>query len=145
MELLRLKADFDKCPDAFVATPETLSEAWFCDTPVAHVLVAEEEGRLIGIATYYVTFSTFLGKKALWLDDLYVVEGRRSHGAGSAIFTRLACIAKEQNLSRIDWTAASTNIRGINFYEKHGARLGAGTRLLRLDQASILALSQSSG
>lgn len=144
MELLHLKADFDGCPDAFEATPDSLGEAWFSDPPKAFVLVAEVNGQLVGVATYYPTFSTFLARPGLWLDDLFVREEYRSRGVGEALMVRLARIAEERGCGRIEWTVASMNARGIAFYERHHASVHHATRYVRLTREGIERLAKGS-
>jgi GNAT superfamily N-acetyltransferase len=94
MELIRWKAEFDGCPDTLEATADQLREAWFSDPPRAHVLIAELDGRVVGIATYFQTFSTFLARPGIWLDDLFVREESRSRGVGKALMEGLARIAR---------------------------------------------------
>ncbi len=137
MELLRLLADFDGCPDAFEATPDSLSEAWFSDPPKACVLVAEVDRQLVGLATYYLTFSTFLSRPGLWLDDLFVRAEYRSRGVGEALMMRLARIAEERGCSRIEWMVDSRNARGIAFYERHHASVRHTYRYVRLTREGI--------
>ncbi len=74
------------------------------------------DGQAIGLATYFPTFSTYLAKPGIWLDDLYVREGYRSRGVGKALLAALARTAKGLNCGRIEWTVASNNDRGIAFY-----------------------------
>lgn len=142
MDLLRLKADFDGCPDAFDATPASLGEAWFSDPPKAFALVAEVNGQLVGVATYFPTFSTFLARPGLWLDDLFVREEYRSRGVGEALMTRLARIAEERGCGRIEWTVAARNVRGVAFYERHHASVRHDTRYVRLSLEGIARLAR---
>ncbi len=73
------------------------------------------DGQAIGLATYFQTFSTYLAKPGIWLDDLYVREGYRSRGVGKALMAELARIAKGLGCGRIEWTVALSNERGIAF------------------------------
>jgi GNAT superfamily N-acetyltransferase len=142
MELLVLKAEFDGCREALVATEEQLRQAFFSSTPKAQVLLAVIDGRAIGLATYFQTFSTYVGKPGIWLDDLYVREGYRSRGVGKALMAELARIAKGLGCGRIDWTVALSNERGIAFYERHGATVYHRTRCVRLGPAGIERLAE---
>jgi GNAT superfamily N-acetyltransferase len=137
MELIRLKAEFDGCPDTLEATPDKLREAWFSDPPQAHILIAELDGRVVGIATYFQTFSTFLARPGIWLDDLFVREESRSRGVGKALMAGLARVAQEQGCGRIEWTVALSNERGIAFYECHGATVRDLSRCVRLNREGI--------
>ena len=135
--LLRLKAEFDGCPDALEASPDRLRQAWFSTPPRAFALVADIGGRLVGLATYYPTFSTFLARPGLWLDDLFVREGYRNRGVGLALMARLARVAEERGCGRIEWTVALGNERGIAFYERHHASVRHGARYVRLASDGI--------
>jgi GNAT superfamily N-acetyltransferase len=142
MELLRQKAEFDGCPESFRATPEALRSAWFSDPPRAAVLVAEVDGLLVGLATYFATFSTFLARPGLWLDDLFVTAPHRNQGIGRALLNRLGRIADEYGCGRIEWTVATRNDRGIAFYEREGASINHNVRYVRLARDGIERLAQ---
>lgn len=131
--LLRDKAAFDGALPSFVLTLEDLRAAVDCEQ--LHVLVARLEGGIAGIATYYETFSTFRGRQALWLDDLFVAECHRRSGAGAALLHRLQCIADAGGYARIDWIVDRANTRGIAFYEAMGATVLDGLCLARIGPA----------
>ncbi len=137
MELLILLAEFDGSRDAFVATEDQLRQALFSSTPRAHVLLAVVDGQAIGLATYYPTFSTWQAKPGIWLDDLYVREEYRNRGVGKALMAELARIARRLGCGRIDWVVASSNDRGIAFYERQGATVYHRIRCVRLGAAEI--------
>lgn len=141
MRLLQLKADFDGCRDGFVATPEALSEAWFGDPPKAFALVADVESELVALATYYPTFSTFLARSGLWLDDLFVRAEYRGRGIGMALMSRLARIAEAQGCGRIEWTVALSNKHGIAFYERNRASIHHDARYVRLSREGVARLA----
>lgn len=132
MELIYLKAEFDGCPESVEATPQKLEIDLFGETPLAFVLLAEVNGDTIGLATYHFIYSTFLAKQGIWLDDLYVKAEYRSHRVGQALMLRLRQIAKENGCGRIDWTVAVSNERGINFYERIGAKIMNKVKVCRL-------------
>ena len=137
MELLQLKAEFDGCPDSLEATSHKLETDLFGEKPLAFVLLAEVNGNPIGFATYHFIYSTFLAKPGIWLDDLYLRPSYRSQGIGQTLVDHLRQIAKETGCGRIDWTVATQNDRGINFYKRVGARVRQEVRLCRLDGAAI--------
>jgi GNAT superfamily N-acetyltransferase len=142
MDLLAQKAEFDGCRDAFVATEEQLRQAFFSPSTKAQVILAVIDGKAIGLATYFPTFSTYLAKPGIWLDDLYVREGYRSRGVGKALMASLARTAKVLNCGRIEWTVALSNDRGIAFYERHGAAIHHHIRCVRLGAEGIERLAQ---
>lgn len=142
LDLLRAKAEFDGCPDTLRATVGSLREALFRPTPLAHALVAEVKGRLVGMATYYAIFSSFIVKPGLWLDDLYVDESARGQGVGKMLMERLCGIALRGGCGRVDWHVSKFNERGIKFYRRIGASVSEKARLVRLDEAAIRQLAQ---
>ena len=132
LELIYLKAQFDGCPEAVEATHQKLEETLFCDRPSSFILFAQIEDEIAGFASYHYTYSTFLAQSGIWLDDLYLKSEYRGFGIGKALIERLCQIAKDKKCSRIDWTVAVNNSRGINFYEKMGAKISQKVRLCRL-------------
>ncbi|MHC5538885.1 GNAT family N-acetyltransferase [Singulisphaera rosea] len=137
MELLTLKAKFDGDVSDFVATSEQLRKAFFSATPDAYVLLAESERRVIGFATYYRTFSTFVGRPGIWLDDLFVRDEYRSLGAGKDLLASLAQIVREWGGGKIAWTVNVGNDRGIAFYEREGGTIRNDLRCVQLGDAEI--------
>ncbi len=137
MDLLRLKAKFDGCPEALVATQEQLHEAFFAPAARMSVLMAMHEDLAVGLATYHPTFSTYLARPGIWLDDLYVRDAYRSQGIGKALLSNLARIAKQQGCGRIEWTVALNNLRGTAFYERLGATVRHQSRCVRLPLEGI--------
>jgi GNAT superfamily N-acetyltransferase len=139
--LLQAKAEFDGCPESLRATVFTLHEAIFADQPLAHALVAEVDGKLVGMATYYSIFSSFIAKPGLWLDDLYVYEEYRSQSIGRKLMEQLCQIARDSGCGRVDWHVSGSNDRGIKFYQSIGATISEKTKLVRLGEAAIQELA----
>jgi GNAT superfamily N-acetyltransferase len=137
MDFIRRKAEFDGCPGAVEATPERIRETLFGPAPLAGVLLAVLEGRAVGFAAYSFTFSTFLARPGVWMDDLFVDEPVRGRGIGLALLRHLSGLALEKGCGRIEWTAAGANHRGLAFYRRHGASVREATRLCRLDRDAI--------
>ena len=77
----------------------------------------------VGLALYYFTYSTFLGRPTLYLEDLFVLPKERGNGAGKALLRELAAIAVRRGCGRMEWTVLDWNTPSIRFYEKLGARL----------------------
>jgi GNAT superfamily N-acetyltransferase len=91
----------------------------FGDTPAAHVLIAEtDDGIVAGFALWFPTFSTFLGRPGIWLEDLFVRPAFRGHGLGKALLLRL----RELTDDRVEWAVLDWNTPSIEFYESLGAR-----------------------
>lgn len=143
MELLRGKAEFDGGLHLLRATRAELEEAFFGTPPRCEVLVADDAGELLGFATFFPTFSTYLARPGLWLDDLFVKADRRSRGIGGMLVRELSRIADRRACARIEWSVATGNRRGIAFYEGFGARLREDGRLARLDAEAIAKLASA--
>jgi GNAT superfamily N-acetyltransferase len=139
MTLLHLKAEFDGHPGAICATLEQLSQDLFGHQPLIGVIVAEQDGELVGFASYYRIYSSFLARPGLWLDDLFLTVSARGCGLGKAVIQRLCQIAAKTGCARIDWTVAVDNHHGIGFYQAMGAVIEDSVRLCRLDQTAIQA------
>jgi GNAT superfamily N-acetyltransferase len=140
LALLKAKAAFDGAASSLVADVETLRKALFSRKPVAKALVAVSEDAIVGMATYYGIFSSFIAKPCLWLDDLFVYEPHRSKGAGRALMEHLCAIAYKEGCGRVDWVVAADNANGRDFYARLGASIFDSIHLARLDKAAIEAV-----
>lgn len=139
LRLLRAKAQFDGVPHSLQATEENLRAELFRSGPAAHAIVATREDQVVGMATYFQTFSSFLMKPGLWLDDLYVDEPYRKCGVGRELLLWLCREAAASGCARIEWIVAALNTNGRGFYERMGAEVFETVRLARLDEAAIRA------
>ena len=125
-ELLRLiheLAVYEKLEHMAVGTPPLLHEALFGKRPVCEALIAEVGGRAVGFALYFSTFSTFLCKAGLYLEDLFVEPAHRGSGIGKALLKRLAAITLERDGGRFEWRVLDWNEPSIRFYEALGATI----------------------
>lgn len=140
LALLKAKAEFDGNVQSFVSTKDSLCTALFSESPMAKAIVAIENGSVVGMATFYATFSSFIAKPCIWLDDLYVYETHRSKGVGRALVKYLSAFALEQGCGRIDWVVAADNKQGKKFYSRLGASILDSVQLARLDKDAMHAL-----
>jgi GNAT superfamily N-acetyltransferase len=143
LSLIRAKAEFDGCLDSFKSGEEDIRDAFFSSEPKAKAIVAEMGSKVIGIATYYSIYSTFIGKPGIWLDDLYVYEAYRKSGAGKQLMKTLCNIALETGFGRIDWIVARDNENGRAFYESIRAHIFEEVKHSRLDERAIINLVDS--
>jgi GNAT superfamily N-acetyltransferase len=137
LRFIRKLSVFDGAPDAVEATEERLEQTLFGNPPLAHVVFAELDGKAVGFASYFFTFSTFLARPGIWLDDLYVDSDARSQGIGRALLVYLARLAKAKGCGRVEWTAAVSNERGLDFYRRNFASISERLRICRLDSQEI--------
>ncbi|WP_331458833.1 GNAT family N-acetyltransferase [Rheinheimera sp. EpRS3] len=144
LNIIRAKAEFDGCADTLRTRESDIKEAFFSQAPKAHALVVVEADEIIGIATYYSIYSTFIAKPGIWLDDLFIYPQYRSKGIGEALLSALCNVAEEAGCSRIDWIVAQDNEQGKRFYENVGACISESVRHARLDEAAIKHLADKS-
>ena len=121
LRFIRALADYEREPDAVEATEPMLHAALFGPAPAAEVLIAERAGTSIGFALFFHTFSTWTGRRGLWLEDLYVTPEARGSGAGAALLQALAAIAIDRECARLEWTVLDWNTPAIDFYRAKGA------------------------
>lgn len=131
------KASFDNWLDKLEATQEKLAEAMFASPPMMGALLAEVDGKAVGFATYFFTFSTYFAKRCLWLDDLYVDESKRGGGIGTDLLRAVVQVSIDHGCPRVEWVTAATNAKAISFYEGMGAETLHRIRVCRLDQSAI--------
>ena len=130
--LIRDLADFERLTHVCTGTADDLEQAAFGSRPVVEVLVAEELGKIDGFALFFHTFSTFLGRRGLWLEDLYVRPERRGSGIGTALLKALAALAVERGCGRFEWAVLDWNTPAIGFYERMGATVLPDWRIARV-------------
>ena len=113
-------AAYEKCSDEVVADEATLYQSLFVEK-AAEVVFAEEDGVVIGFALFFHNFSTFVGRKGLYLEDLFIIPEKRGLGYGKAILKYLAGIAVERNCGRMEWICLDWNTPSLAFYRSIGA------------------------
>lgn len=118
---IRELAEYEKLLHEVVADEDLLRESLFGASPAAEVLIAEWDGAPVGFALYFFTYSTFLARRGLYLEDLYVTPKMRGHGVGTALLSRLARVALDQQCGRFEWSVLDWNEPAIAFYRKLGA------------------------
>jgi GNAT superfamily N-acetyltransferase len=132
LRLIRELADYEKLSDMAVGTAEQLERSLFGARPACEALVAEREGRAVGFALFFTTFSTFLCKPGIYLEDLFVEPEQRGHGIGKALLRHLAQLAVERGCGRLEWRVLDWNEPSIRFYESLGAKLMPEWELVRM-------------
>ncbi|MBA9007464.1 MULTISPECIES: GNAT family N-acetyltransferase [Thermomonospora] len=121
LELIRELADYEKSLHEVRATEEDLRRALFGPEPKAFAHVAEQDGRVVGFALWFLTFSTWTGTHGIYLEDLYVRPEARGGGHGRALLTELARIAVDRGYQRVEWSVLDWNEPAIGFYKALGA------------------------
>jgi GNAT superfamily N-acetyltransferase len=144
-EVLRLiheLAVYEKLEHMAVGTHEALHEALFGQRRAAEAMIAERGGRAVGFALFFTTFSTFLCKPGLYLEDLFVEPGHRGVGIGKALLRALAALARDRGCGRLEWRVLDWNEPSIRFYESLGASLMKEWILVRMTECEFRALAR---
>ena len=119
--LIKELADYERLLDQVIATEDLLEESLFGENSNVEVLLACDENQILGFALYFRTFSTFLGRPGIYLEDLFVREFARGKGIGEALLRRLAQFTMEMEGGRLEWAVLDWNESAISFYKKMGA------------------------
>jgi GNAT superfamily N-acetyltransferase len=135
-------AVFEKLEHMVVATEALLHEGLFGTKPSCEAIVGEENGVVVTFALFFHNFSTFLTKKGLYLEDLYVRESHRGKGYGTRMLKRLAQIAVERNCGRFEWSVLDWNEPAITLYKAMGAAILPEWRICRVTGDSLASLAQ---
>jgi GNAT superfamily N-acetyltransferase len=141
LRLIRGLAEYEKLSHMVTGTEAMLREALFGARPVAEALIVERGGRAAGFALYFMSFSTFLCKPGLYLEDLFVEPEHRGHGLGKALLRHLAALALERGCGRFEWHVLDWNEPSIRFYESLGATLMPDWELVRMTGPEMHALA----
>ena len=114
-------AVYEKAPEEMVATIDQINTSLFNANPVAFCHVAEVDGKVVGIALWFLNYSTWLGKPGIYLEDLFVQPEYRGHGIGKGFMQTLAALCVERGYERFQWWVLDWNTPSIDFYESFGA------------------------
>ncbi len=119
--LMKGLAVYERLEHAFVASEADLADALFGPRPAAEAFLGRLDGRPVGYALVFTTFSTFAGKRCMWLEDLFVEPTARGSGVGKALLVRLAQVSVERGYARLEWNVLDWNEPAIGFYKSLGA------------------------
>jgi GNAT superfamily N-acetyltransferase len=142
LELIRELARFERLEHEVEATPESLQDSFFGPQPSAGALLASCDGEPAGYAIYFFTFSSFLGRRGLWLDDVYVRPSFRQQGIGGGLIEAVARIGVELRCGRFEWSALNWNKNALDFYRRLGARTLDDWVLLRTDATGMRRIAE---
>jgi len=144
LELIRELARFERLEHEVEATVESLTESLFGAQPSAGALLAYCDGQPSGYALYFFTFSSFIGRRGIWLEDVFVRPQYRRGGLGLALIKAVAQIGAGHNCGRFEWTALNWNANALDFYRKLGARTMDEWILLRMNSDDLQRLAHGS-
>jgi GNAT superfamily N-acetyltransferase len=139
LDFIKGIAEYEHLLHQVVATEETLFQSIFIQKN-AQVVVMWEQQIAVGFALYFYNFSTFIGRKGLYLEDLYVLPEYRKKGYGKQLFLHLVSIAKKENCGRMEWSVLDWNQDAIGFYHSLGAQAMDGWTVFRLTEDALKGL-----
>jgi GNAT superfamily N-acetyltransferase len=143
--LIRGLAEYERLSDICVSTEDDLASALFGEIPAAEALIARLDGNsevCAGFALFFHTYSTFLGQRSLWLEDLFVKPEFRGAGLGRQLLTAMAALARARRCGRFEWAVLDWNAPAIRFYESLGATILPDWRIARLTGDALARLAE---
>jgi GNAT superfamily N-acetyltransferase len=146
MAMIRALAEYERLSHLVVADAERLAEALFGEQPAAEAMIARDaaqNGEAAGFALFFHTFSTFLGRRGLWLEDLFVYPRFRGRGLGRDLLYAVAQVARDRGCGRFEWAVLDWNAPAIGFYEGMGATFLPEWRLARVTGEALASFGGS--
>jgi GNAT superfamily N-acetyltransferase len=144
LALIKELGEYERLAHEVVATEEILTETLFGDRPYAEVIIAYFDNEPVGYALYFHSFSTFLGRPGLYLEDVYVRPSLRGKGIGKALLATLARIAVDRKCGRLEWAVLNWNEPAIGFYKSLGAKPMDAWTVYRMTDEPLAQLASSS-
>jgi len=141
LDLIRQLSVYEKLEHMVTGNEAMLRTALFGAKPSCECVIAREDEKPIGFALFFTTFSTFLCKPGLYLEDLFVIPTARGHGHGKALLKYLAALARERNCGRFEWRVLDWNTPSIEFYKSLGAAILPEWHLVRMTEGEFSALA----
>ncbi|MCG3178437.1 MAG: hypothetical protein BIFFINMI_00764 [Phycisphaerae bacterium] len=145
LALIRELADYERRAHQVVATEADVREALFGDRPAAEALIGELGGQPVGFALFFHNFSTFLGRRGLYLEDVFVRPDARGRGVGHALLREVARIAADRGCGRLEWVVLDWNEPAIAFYRRLGAEPMSDWTIFRLTGEALARLAENDG
>jgi diamine N-acetyltransferase len=143
LEYIRELAEYEREPEAAVATEADIRRYAFSEDPLVKVTMAEWDGQPAGCAIWFLNFSTWEGKPGIYLEDLFVRPAFRRNGIGKALLKHLAVLAVEEGWTRFVWQVLDWNTPAIEFYESLGARVMRPWITCRVEGDAIKRLAET--
>ena len=142
VRLVRHLAEYEKLAHVMVSSEIDFRKALFGPRSNVEALMAFAGDAPVGFALYFYNFSTFLGKRGIYLEDLFVEPEFRGQGIGKALLQRLASIAKDEDCGRMEWSVLTWNQPSIDFYHRLGAITLEDWRTFRLTDEALKRLGE---
>ena len=145
LELIHALAGYEKLAHLVQAGEALLEDQLFSEASPAETLLCTVDGAAVGFAVFFHNFSTFMGRKGLYLEDLFVRPEHRGRGYGKALLLHVARIAHQRGCGRFEWMVLDWNAPSIRFYEALGAQRMDEWRLFRVTGDALAALARQDG
>jgi GNAT superfamily N-acetyltransferase len=145
LDLVDALADYERLDRPTPEARERLTRDGFGTRPLFQAYLAELDGRPVGYAITFFTYSSFLARPTLYLEDLFVLPDARRLGVGRALFTHLAREAVQRGCGRVEWVVLDWNRPAIDFYERLGARRLTEWYTYRLTGEALEAMADGGG
>ena len=142
LRLIRALAEYEKLPHEVVASERGLDEALWGPTPAAEVVLARLGGATVGFALFFYSFSTFLGRRGLWVEDLFVWPQYRGRGYGGLLLRHLARLAAARGCGRLEGSVLDWNQDAIRVYRELGAVPMSDWTVYRLSGEALARLAR---
>lgn len=142
-ELIRGLARFEALEHQLTGNPQALARDLFGERPAAEALLVELDHVAVGYALYFTSYSSFMARPGLYLEDLFVVEQHRGMGIGKALIGRVAQVAVRRGYARFEWSVLDWNARAIRFYQGLGAEVLPDWRICRVTGDALRRLGQA--
>lgn len=131
-------AEYERARHEVIASVADIEHSLFDEGSTVHSLICERDGRAIGFAVYFYSYSTWLGRNGIYLEDLYITPEQRGAGAGRDLLRYIAREAVEHRCGRLEWSVLDWNAPAIGFYEALGAQAQDEWVRYRLDGEKLL-------
>jgi len=145
LALIRGLAEYERAPEAVIATEEDLLRDGFGPNPFYFCLIAEHDGRPAGFAFYFFDYSTWIGRPGIYLEDLFVYPELRGLGIGKALLKQVAAIAVARGCARLKWSVLDWNTPAIDFYRAMGGELMDEWTNVRIQGEALERLAEPDG
>ncbi|AVF37836.1 GNAT family N-acetyltransferase [Rahnella sikkimica] len=135
-------AVYEKAPEEVVTTPDEIRETLFGADSQTEALICESEGKIVGYAVFFTSYSTWLGRNGIYMEDLYISPDYRGKGAGRALLKNIAQCAVRRQCGRLEWSVLDWNQPAIDFYLSIGALPQSEWVRYRLDGEALRKFAQ---
>ena len=144
LEFIKKLAVYERCSNDVIADEATIYRSLFVERS-AEVVFGEEDGTVVGFALFFHNFSTFVGRKGMYLEDLFILPEKRGLGYGKALLKYVAELAVQRNCGRMEWICLDWNESALKVYRSIGARPLSDWTVQRLDEPALKMFVQDEG